>query len=79
MYFVYILQCCDQSYYIGSTNDLIRRIHQHNFHKAGARYTKARRPVVLQYHEEFATLSQARKREVQLKKFTRTQKELLCK
>lgn len=77
MYFVYIVQCSDGTYYIGSTNDLNKRLHRHNFSKSGAHYTKIRRPVTLKYMEEYQTVSEALKREAALKKLTRKQKEAL--
>ena len=77
MYFVYILECADTSLYIGSTNDLDRRLKQHNSLKSGARYTKNRRPVVLKYIERKKTLRNALKREAALKKLTRLQKLML--
>ncbi len=77
MYKVYILQCADQTYYIGYTTDLGRRIIEHNSSAKGARYTKSRRPTSLIYSESFETLSSALKREAFLKQMTRRQKELL--
>lgn len=74
MHFVYILECRDKTLYIGSTNDLERRLRQHNTSKSGAHYTKIRRPVALRYTEEHKTLASARKREAELKRLTRTQK-----
>ena len=76
-FFVYIVVCSDNTYYIGSTNNLERRILEHNTSKKGAHYTKIRRPVVLKYFEEYKTLSVVRKREAALKRLTRTQKEKL--
>ncbi len=73
-YFTYILQCSDDTLYIGSTPDLTKRLHEHNNLKSGAHYTKIRRPVELLYNESFETLSEARKRENELKKLTRKQK-----
>ena len=73
-YFVYILECSDKSYYTGSTSNLLKRITQHNSLKSGAHYTKIRRPVTLCYVEEYQTLAEARKRESQVKKFTRNKK-----
>lgn len=63
MYFVYILECADKSLYVGCTNDLDKRIKQHNESKWGAHYTKTRRPVILRYSESFLTLILARRRE----------------
>lgn len=73
----YILKCSDQTFYTGSTNDLEKRVYQHNNSKSWAQYTKIRRPVELVYFEEFDNLSQARKRENEIKKLTRIQKEKL--
>lgn len=71
---VYMLTCADETLYIGSTNDIERRVRQHNEAKTGAKYTKARRPVVLAYMEPAASMSEARKREAELKRLTRPQK-----
>lgn len=76
-FFVYILECSDKTYYIGSTNNLTKRIDEHNTKKNGAHYTKIRRPVALRYSEEHKTLSMARKREAELKRLTHAQKEKL--
>ena len=70
----YILRCADETLYVGCTNNLAKRLVEHNTSKKGAHYTKIRRPVVLQYHEVFATLAEARAREAQLKRLTRAQK-----
>ncbi len=74
MFFVYILECADKTYYIGCTNNLEKRIKQHNESKLGAHYTKIRRPVTLKYFEKFETLLAARRREIAMKKFPRTKK-----
>jgi putative endonuclease len=74
MYFVYILTCADSSLYIGSTNDIEKRLHQHNHAKSGAHYTKIRRPVSLCYSEELPSYAEARKREAELKRLTRAEK-----
>lgn len=74
MYFIYILECKDKTLYVGSTPDLKKRLHAHNHLKSGAHYTKIRRPVVLKYSEKFDTLSKARKREVEVKKWARQKK-----
>jgi putative endonuclease len=71
MYYVYILKCSDDSLYVGSTNDLERRVLQHNNSKKGAHYTKIRRPVTLLYSEEFPSLKEARKREAEIKGWRR--------
>ncbi len=74
MYYVYILECSDKTLYIGSTPDIQKRIESHNTSKTGAKYTRARRPVILKYSECFETKSEALKREIILKKLSRTQK-----
>jgi putative endonuclease len=73
-YFVYILQCSDGTFYIGTTNNLEKRLIAHNTSKHGARYTKVRRPVVLVYSENCKTRGKALKREHALKKLTRIEK-----
>lgn len=74
MFHTYILICKDGTYYVGSTNDLEKRLHQHNNLKSGAHYTKIRRPVSLAYSETCASYAEARAREGELKRLTRAQK-----
>ena len=74
MYSIYILECSDKSLYVGCTNNLERRLEQHNNSKSGAHYTKIRRPVVLIYSEKFDTLIQARCRETEIKGWRREKK-----
>lgn len=76
-YFIYILECSDKTYYAGCTNNLEKRLKQHNESKCGARYTKLRRPVKLKYTEEFKTLLEARRRESEIKGWRREKKERL--
>jgi putative endonuclease len=76
---VYILKCSDESLYVGSTNDLEKRLHAHNHLKSGARYTKQRRPVQLVYSESFKTFKETRQREYQIKQLKREQKLELIK
>ena len=73
-YVVYILECADKTLYVGCTNDLEKRLKQHNGAKAGAHYTKIRRPVVLKYSETCKSLSAARAREAALKRLPRRKK-----
>ena len=73
-HFVYILECKDASLYVGCTNDVEKRVKQHNALKSGAHYTKIRRPVILKYTEEFKTFKAARAREAEIKRFTREKK-----
>lgn len=71
---VYILECADASLYVGCTNNLEKRLKEHNTSKQGAHYTKIRRPVVLKYSETFPNLADARAREAALKRLSRKKK-----
>ncbi len=71
---VYILQCADATLYIGCTNNLEKRLREHNTSKRGAHYTKIRRPVVVKRVERYRTLAKARAREAQLKRLPRKEK-----
>jgi UV DNA damage endonuclease len=75
-WFVYILRCADGSLYTGITNDLARRVDQHNAGTA-SRYTRSRLPVVLEYQEEQPNQSTALKRELAIKALSRKAKEAL--
>ncbi|MEG0805877.1 MAG: GIY-YIG nuclease family protein [Lachnospiraceae bacterium] len=76
MNYTYILKCNDGSLYTGWTNDIKKRLEDHN-HNRGAKYTRGRTPVTLVYLEEFETKSQALKREAAIKKLTRKEKDEL--
>jgi putative endonuclease len=77
-WFVYILRCADNTLYTGVTTDIHRREKEHNSRsKSAAKYTRARQPVSLIYHENSLSRSLACKRESQIKKLTRRQKEAL--
>lgn len=78
-YFVYLLQCSDNSYYCGYTTDLKKRLEHHNTSTKGAKYTRTKRPTILKYFEKFATLSGALKREYAIKQLSHLQKETLAK
>jgi putative endonuclease len=66
-YSVYILQSLkDKTYYVGSTQDLSERLQRHN--QGRSKYTKAKRPWKIVYHEEFPDRSSALKRENQIKR-----------
>lgn len=73
-HFVYILECADNTLYCGCTNNLEKRVREHNSSKAGAHYTKIRRPVELRYSEEFDNLARARAREAEIKRLSREEK-----
>lgn len=89
-YFVYIARCADGTLYTGYTTDLERRLKEHNGEdqsrykikvkmSAGARYTRSRRPVKFMYSEQFFNRSEAMKREAEIKKLTKSEKELVIK
>jgi putative endonuclease len=78
-WYIYIVQCADQSLYTGITTDLLRRIEEHNSSPNGARYTRARRPVRLVYFEHSESRSTASQREHALKRLSPTDKrQLVC-
>lgn len=74
--YVYILECKDGSLYTGWTNDLKKRVEDHNSGK-GAKYTRGKRPVTLVYYEIFETKEEAMKREYAIKHMTRAKKIIL--
>ena len=73
MNYTYIVRCRDGSLYTGWTNNLEKRIKDHNSGR-GAKYTKSRRPVLLAYYEEFATKEEAMRREWEIKQMKRQEK-----
>ncbi len=77
-WFVYLLRCADGSLYTGITNDLPRRLKQHNAGTA-SRYTRSRLPVVLVYQEAQASHGHALKKELAIKALSRQEKELLIR
>ena len=74
----YILKCSDDSYYTGSTNNLERRLEQHNKGE-GANHTKNRLPVKLIYFEEYSHIGKAFYREKQIQGWSRKKKEALIR
>jgi putative endonuclease len=78
LFFVYILQCCDGSFYTGCTNNLKERMRQHENGK-GAKYTKAHRPKQIAYTESHNSRGQAMKREREIKKLSHQKKLELIK
>lgn len=73
---MYILECSDGSYYVGSTNNLELRLMQHQ-NGEGSIYTKTRLPVKLVYFEEFRRIDEAFYREKQVQGWGRKKKEAL--
>lgn len=76
--YTYILECKDGTYYTGWTNNLEKRLKDHNEGR-GAKYTKARLPVSLIYYEEFQTKEEAMRREYAIKHMTRKDKDNIIK
>ena len=77
MNYVYILKCADDTLYTGWTNDIVKRLKAHSTGK-GAKYTRARLPLTLEYIELFESSIDAQKREYFIKKhLTRAQKQEL--
>ncbi len=64
---------------MGSTVDLVKRVREHNELKSGAKYTRARRPVVVVYKEECKTFAEVRAREAEIKRMSRKEKLVLIK
>ena len=76
MSYVYILLCANGKYYVGSTEDLERRLKEHECGR-GCGFTKAHLPVKLVYKEEYTTIEEAYQRERQLHGWSRAKKEAL--
>ena len=76
MSFVYMIENADQKLYVGITDNLNKRTYYHNT-KQGARFTKSETKFKLVFVEEYATIADARKREIQIKKWRRAKKEIL--
>ncbi|NUN10430.1 MAG: GIY-YIG nuclease family protein [Ignavibacteriaceae bacterium] len=74
--YTYILLCADGKYYTGSTNDLRRRLEQHQLGE-GANFTSKRLPVELVYYEEYERVDEAFYREKQIQGWSRSKKEAL--
>src|SRR5690606_25551930 len=71
--YMYILQCADDSFYVGSTKDLTRRVEQHK-NGEGANFTASHLPVKLVYYETFDRIDTAFEREKQIQKWSRAKK-----
>jgi putative endonuclease len=76
-YYIYILQCSDNSYYTGVTNDIEKRFHEHQEGLIEGCYTHNRRPLQLMHVEEFTDIIEAISREKQIKGWSRQKKEAL--
>ncbi len=76
--YMYILECNDKTYYVGSTLDVYKRLQEHQ-EGFGANYTRKRLPVKLLYFEEFPNIKQAFYQEKQVQGWSRKKKEALMK
>ena len=74
---VYIVRCNDDTLYTGIAKDLKKRISDHNASKVWAKYTKARRPVVLVWSKKVKDRNTAAKLEYTIKRIGKTKKEAL--
>ena len=79
VYYVYILICSDNSYYTGITNNINKRLIEHNNSLDKTSYTYSRRPVKIIYKETFQNPNDAIKWEKKIKGWTRKKKEALIK
>jgi putative endonuclease len=72
-YFVYLLECEDESLYTGITTDVERRFSEHQ-KGIGSHFTRAKKARRIVYKEEYSTRSEALKREAEIKKWPRKKK-----
>lgn len=73
-----MVRCSDNSLYSGQTNNLEKRIKEHNSKsQRGAKYLRAKKPVKLVYSEKFPALQEAMRREAEVKKWSKEKKEKL--
>ncbi len=77
-YYVYMLKCVDKSYYVGVTNNVQKRLFEHNEGRVEG-YTSTRRPVILVYFHDFNDIREAIIFEKKLKSWRRAKKEALIK
>ncbi len=82
VYYVYILEVVDKNgkmmYYTGYTNNLYRRWHEHR-NGTGAKFCRGKKHIELKYFESYQNRSEAMRRELEIKSFSRQQKEELIK
>jgi len=76
MYFVYMIKNDFGKLYVGITENLKNRLYYHNS-KMGAEFTKGKAKFQMVFSEKYNTLAEARKREIQIKKWRRDKKEKL--
>lgn len=77
-YFVYIVQCCDGTYYTGYTKNLERRLKEHH-NSRGAKYLRGKIPIKLVHVKEYRYFKNAVRAERRIKKMRRKEKEALIR
>jgi len=75
-FYVYILRCSDNSYYVGHTDNIEKRISEHRFNQYNC-YTSKRLPIEVVFVQSFGTRDEAFIAERQIKKWNRYKKEAL--
>lgn len=78
MYFLYMIRNFSGDLYIGITTNLDKRLADHNSNR-GALFTRKENKFSIVFYEQYKTMSDARKREIQIKKWRRDKKEMLIK
>lgn len=78
MYYVYMIKNSSNKLYVGVTEDLNKRLYYHNT-KQGAQFTRGSKKFIFVFYEKYPALAEARKREIQIKKWRRDKKEALIK
>ncbi|WP_283788532.1 GIY-YIG nuclease family protein [Bermanella sp. WJH001] len=76
-FYVYILKCSDGSFYTGHTDNLDKRIYEHQYKVHGSCYTASRLPIQLVFQESFRTREDALASEMQIKGWGRKKKQAL--
>jgi len=76
---VYIIEVSDHSFYTGISTDVERRFEEHSTGPLGAKFFNGRMPLKVIYREDGHTRSSASKREIEIKRLTRLEKETLIK
>ena len=77
-FYVYILKCSDNSYYVGHTDNIEQRISEHQFNHYNC-YTSTRLPIEVVFVQSFCSRDEAFNVERQIKKWNRQKKEALIK
>ena len=78
-FYVYMVQCAIDTYYTGYTNDVEKRIREHNDSSRGAKYLRGRLPVKLVYVKKYSYYKRAVARERSIKRLSHKQKEDLVR